>query len=135
MKKESPIFKGTIVLIVLGLIGLSIEFFKKRKEQSIMRHGKVCSGLVYDVYFSKRPTLPIIRYYYIVNNKKYFYECNVDDGTSISVLEGLENKYLNLVYDSTDFKKSKLLVFESDYKRFDVPYPDSMLWLKRLLGK
>jgi hypothetical protein len=54
----------------------------------------------------------------------------IRDDIDFDKLQQLEKKNLLVVFDSIDIKNKVILITQSDFKKYNVSYPDSLLWLK-----
>jgi hypothetical protein len=70
-----------------------------------------------------------LKYEFFYNGNKILGDNSFEN---IRGLSDFENKYFPVIYD-TVLGTSRLLIEPSDFKRFNMPYPDSLTWVLKYL--
>lgn len=96
-------------------------------------HHKVVEGTVLGFSLPKSPGVKLL-YYFYVDGKLYQNEQIVED---LSTLRSrlLIDTHLPVVYEEGDINHNRILVFYEDFRKFAVPYPDSLSWIERSLDE
>lgn len=73
------------------------------------------------------------RVWFITDHNDTLY--HLRDDINYAALVQLAGKIIPIAYDSSDHRRNWLLITVSDYQKFGITYPDSMKWVKDLLGE
>ena len=111
-----------------------------KERDNLKKRKKVTIGTITGTKFVKGK---YITYSYAIDTitfrRKYKIGYSTFEGMSrTTISDGIVDKYLMnrqfpVVYDSLDFFKSDILISESDFLYYKIPYPDSLNWAIAIL--
>lgn len=127
--------KGKVSLGVFFLVIIIYGFYlySNNKEQKLKKCFKVTTALIVNVKDGYKNNLALT-YKYLVNGKIHCSDC-VRSIKNTKLKNSLLNKNLVLIYSCTDSNDHLLLLSEYQFDEFNIPYPDSLLWIKQELDK
>lgn len=127
--------KNIIVLSFITIAVILLFVFQEKVENHLAKNKIITTALVNEIELTKRPALP--RIHYQILNPQFkdtdFEDISVD--FEFKKLRLLKGKYVNIVIDSTNYDVKRLLLSDEEYSKYAVNRPDSMQWLKDLLGR
>lgn len=98
-----------------------------KNNLSIVNGGRITSikGVQksFDLYY--------IDYSYTIGDKTFRNSCSV--GIKFKKKGGLLNRTMPVVYQTSNWNNSQIMFNSSDFEYFNVPFPDSLRWLKEVL--
>lgn len=103
------------MLLLLVSLGAIIDSVCRIENDKIIKHGKRTTAYVRSVEMHKKPTVPSIEYFYVVNGDTFDYTYFVESIVSFKKLKALEGKTLEVVYDSNAVKRSRLQLNEEAF--------------------
>ena len=115
--------KKTVLIIVITLFIL-ILFFIKYSEVHLKKHHVLLNAKTIEWAVSAKMGLNL-KYEFLYNGKK------IISSNAFEKFRGnkdFENRYFPVMYDP-ELESSQLLIEPSDFKIFDLPYPDSLKWV------
>ena len=107
--------------IVVFIIAITYVIFR---EKSLSKHGILLNAKTIEWTFHSNNTVDL-RYQFTYNREK------VVDNNATGVYSGKNEfigKYFPVIYDPI-LKMSELLVTPSDFKKYNLLYPDSLRWV------
>lgn len=116
-------------VIILPLLVMAIAFVLSRNEyENIKNNAAYTSGLVTETKYQKGG-LYKVHYQFQVGNETYKDSDLIDGCAELS--NQVEGKRFSVVYNSLNPNQSTILITEEDFKRFGLPFPDSLIWVKQ----
>jgi len=61
------------------------------------------------------------------------YKNGKTDGRLRKIYDSLYCKSFPVIYNVQDPTKNRILIFPSDFAKFNLPYPDSLSWVKKII--
>lgn len=121
MKKNDKI--GFLVVLGLIILFLGYDFVFTK----LMRGGEIISGKIIDYGPGNKGTSISIKYEYYIDGKTY---TSATGYGGIAYADGSNfiNRNVPLIY-SRKISSVRLLLLPNDFKKYDVPFPDSMQWV------
>lgn len=121
------VYIGGTLLIVAALAFL---YFFNRPGQ-LEKNGQLTSGTVTSVKFNLR-NYPVFSYVFKVKGKRYE---DKKEGLNIYTEANslLIHRSFPVIYEPANPNKNELLVSPDDFKKFNMPYPDSLNDIKAYL--
>lgn len=130
--------KPILIVFFISFVGLLCFIYDRKGEDHLNLNKKTCSAYIYKTTLTKRPVLPRIYYKLKCDNELYsnaeYFE-DISNDIPYRNLVKLKGEYVLAIIDSTNPNVRRLLLTESDYKRYNISYPDSMKWLKEIIGE
>lgn len=123
------------IKILLGCIGFSLIGLKLYQDS--LKSDVLKKDLIENKTFSICKITSVKHYYksdelftfqYIINQKQYTGEYK-SSKFSTAIYDEIKGKFLPIVYSRIDPKNCRLLLSRDDFERFNLPYPDSLLWI------
>ena len=124
--------QAVILLLILLLFGVAAFWDNIFTENRIKRHQKLGIATVYKVELDSRYHYQEVSY--MVKDET---TGNIDSGRHsfdelpYRIFLKLNNKTFPIIYDSTNFYFNCLLLNRSDFYKYGLSYPDSLLWLEQ----
>lgn len=109
----------TVIIISIIIISIFAVPYFKEKEASLRKNYKVHFATIVDIKYPLRSSDHIV-YVYSVNGISYTGIYGLKDEKNRTKYKMLINKDWPIVYDSTNFENSKLLLDSDDYKGFEI---------------
>ncbi len=124
-KRIQLIYFGMVFIIAAFYLGYL--FFRK---EELYKNYKISNASITEVNSggTKGGSL-VIKYYFV--EKEKVYRGGIDCDLSFDIKNAILNKRLPVVFDSTNPNNNVLLVDEGRWEKLKMPFPDSLLWLKR----
>ena len=110
---------------ILKIIGI-FAFFMLLRWMSIKQHnelkikGVISNATIIGDSFMKGSH---IKYYF--NDERY----STPTGLGSSKIQKLVGKQFPIIYLKENEKRNDILIFKSDFDKFNLPYPDSLKWV------
>lgn len=117
----------SFILILLFLIGL--HFLHVKRTERIKQNILWSVGFIQStkLNYKSSPT-----FYYFFSYK----DSIINSSTNLPIRYYERNKFINkafpVAFSSHDPQTTYLLVFPEDFKKFDLPFPDSLKWVNEL---
>lgn len=116
-------------VIILPLVMMAIVYVLSRNEYKDTKNNAVyTSGLVTKTKYQKGGSYEVY-YQFQVGNETYK-DSDLIDGCS-ELSNQVEGKIFCVVYNSLNPNQSAILITKEDFKRFGLPFPDSLIWVKQ----
>jgi hypothetical protein len=129
------------ILLVLLLIPFTyIYFFEKGRTDSILAHKGFTRGLITRITehtFSKQPApIAVYEYSYTIKGIRYTSQQKIPKNV---IRDSLIGKAFPLIYDTTatyspNIAPGDLLITPDDFKKYKMPFPDSLKWLGKYIS-
>ena len=122
------------VFIILGFICLYIFAYINlhTENKRILNNLVVCNATVTKVATFDKYAHFRVDYCFNANDTNICVY-TFHDEIPMSILKKMVGKKLLVAYDSTNPMRNQLLLTNSDYKLFNLVYPDSLLWIQKLV--
>lgn len=124
-EKRKNIIGFTILFLAVG-IGLSIAY---SENKSLAYHTRVTTGKITELTSFSKSLEVFVRFKYVIGEKQYeglrSLPLTEKDKHLIPLNKLLLNKTFHVVYDSTQFKNSEILLSNKQYKKYDIKLTDS----------
>ncbi len=122
--KEIP----TIIGIIFALFLVFVVIKNAIDVKEIKDNMELTNALITGVRSSKGE---LLLYYYSVKGIKYegTYQLYIGYKNASSLI----NCYFPVVYSKKQPKKRKVLIHPFDFEKYNIRYPDSILWVKNLI--
>ncbi|MBL7888972.1 MAG: hypothetical protein JNL24_05435 [Bacteroidia bacterium] len=130
--KSNFVLKFPANIILFFIVLYCFYLYSSYKEDKLRKCFKVCNAMIVDAQHGYRGGVKL-SYEYIVGKKKYRYSSKRP--ISMGLGQSLINKNLLVIYSCYDFNENWLLLHKSDFEKYNIAYPDSLLWLKEELDK
>lgn len=120
--------KNKQVLIICVITSVSILAFIKYSDIRLTNNGILLNAKTIDWGVSANMGMDL-------NYEFYYKSKKIIGGNSFYKISGLhefENKYFPVMYDP-HLCSSQLLIEPSDFKRYNLPFPDSLKWVLKYL--
>ena len=114
-----------IMLVLLCFLAFAAYRFHKREAlvNEIKKHPKIVTAIIAD--------WKSIKYNYSIVVKFKFKDKIIEKNYSTLTSKCKEvGRLVSVILDSTNAENAYLLLLPKDYSRFDLSFPDSMLWTK-----
>jgi hypothetical protein len=117
----------SVVILILILIGL--EFAHRKRTQRIRGNIQWSVGVIHrtKLNYKSSPT-----FYYSFSFKDTIIHASRNIAIRYYEREKFINKAFPVAFSSKNPETSYLLVFPKDFKKFDLPFPDSLQWVNEL---
>jgi len=130
--------KTTVAIIVFILFLFIIQINYKYKLNELKSNFYITTGLVtgYSIGVKYHSGNMFITSTYSVqnkeneNSKQYSKTLNRDDFRNYFL-----GKSFPVIYSVKDISNSRTLIFPSDFEEFNIPFPDSLNWVKQYIEK
>jgi hypothetical protein len=124
-----------IVVLIFILFGIILSMLGHLKDYNFSKKSLISMGIIYDMESVSRKNRNTTKFYY-ETQFHYKYKVNGNIYNGISELKSghsdryrsFKNKTFPLLYNPSDPEKSYLLITKSDYAKFVMTMPDSMIW-------
>jgi hypothetical protein len=128
--------KTKIFLILISLIILSRFIYGWYEEKLFKEKYKIVYATVIDdkVRGRGRPGDRDIFYKYSVSGKDYIGRTAYPN-TAKAWAKLVQGRTFNVAYNPNDTDRSRILITRNDFAYFNLPYPDSLLWIEKLMDQ
>lgn len=131
---DRKVVSSAVLIFIITSIVSTLFLLEQSAESGIKNRKKIFVAKVRAVELTHKPVVSRIQFT-IKYNDKYHSYYEEQPKISHKTLVRLKGHSILLVADSNDLDKNKLLLRQSDYRKFNVLYPDSLMWIKKLLGE
>jgi hypothetical protein len=102
-----------------------------REDKGLKSNKTITTGTVYETTtYYQNPNSVFIKYRYIIDNKQFNGQSSIVSNHKYDDCKFLRQILLGhsfpIIYDSTDFDNSKILLSKKDYERYNVSRPDTL---------
>jgi hypothetical protein len=118
---------------------VTFVFFMAYKEDKGLRvHKKITQGTVYEIttYRSNGRSV-FIKYHFVIDNKEFNGQSSISSNHKFDDCKYLRHILIGysfpIIYDSTDFDNSIILLSKSDYQRFNVIRSDTLNYFNNIV--
>ena len=109
-------------------------FFTTKEENSLFQHKKIIIGTIERYNGIRLRSGGNWNYKYYVNGKEYNdIHLSPQNAKPNYYTDLLNGKSFPVIYDSTHPSNSIMLIFPSDFQALNIPFPDSLEWVKSIL--
>lgn len=129
MKSRFYEFIAVMVVIILGLI------FRESCNDEIKYKRAITNAYITRVSLTSKPVLLRLEYIYVAKSDTQKSYSDISQYPNLTRMKKLEGRTLILIYDSTNVRSNRLLLTQHDFDRYEVWYPDSLAWLKQIIGE
>lgn len=127
--------KNIIALLLIILIGTSLFVYQRNGEKSLIKNKLIASALITKIELTKRPVVPRIHYEILDRKFNELYFEDIKSDFNYKKIQLLKGNVVNIIIDTTNTNVQRLLLSDDDYRKYGVNRPDSMQWLKQMLGR
>jgi hypothetical protein len=122
-------YKIRIAVICSILFLICIYLLSVRIQDDIIQHKVISSTVVYDIRGNGRSPGELLFGKFYVNGIQYIVCSSIHSGYDF------RGDTLPFIYSSKNPNNNHFLATPDDFKRYNVPFPDSLYWIKELLDK
>jgi hypothetical protein len=123
--------QNIIGLLIFGLVVTFGLFMAYIEDKGLKTNKTIIKGTVYEIttYYNSPGTV-FIKYHYFIGNKQFNGQSSIASNSKYD-----DRKYLSqmligfsfpVIYDSTDFDNSRILLSKKDYEKYEVGRPDTL---------
>lgn len=132
MKKQAqvvnkPFSKRTNIIIVIVIVVALLILVLKYPPGMLTHDTAITVGRITETRYVPKWSYDRLNYEYIIDGKTF------SDASSVDVkreyTRQFVGKYFPVVYSKIDTSISELIVEPEDFKRFNIPFPDSLNWV------
>jgi hypothetical protein len=129
---NKPLVKSLYSIAIMGAIFFVIHLSSQKENREIKEDLIITNGTVYDSRMAHKGGVNIF-YYFFVDGK------HIKQTKTLSISSSFRSIFLNrtfpVVYSSKNPELNRMLVLKSDFKRFEIPFPDSLKFLNEMIVK
>ena len=114
-----------ITIMLILFIVIFVILFPKYKEQRIKNNALFTVGKINSIENGHRAASAFYYYKYLVNK-----DTISSNRSGNSVKNIFLNKNFPVIFNSNKPKENRMLIYPRDFERFDIPFPDSLNWVK-----
>jgi len=125
-----------ILLIICCTFYLVSEKNKKSLRDKILIKQNISTGIIVK-YTHGYKSIAKYEYRFQFNGKDYYSNSSSSSFVDNYVTIGntVVNKSFPVIFNTEDPDLSKLLIVPDDFKEYNIPFPDSLNWVKEVLDK
>ena len=120
-----------VIGFILLFVYLISHLNNKRNVQMISKSPSFSIATINSFRYEKGKAL-LAEYYFNVNGKTF--KNAKGDGRFEKIGKFILNRSFPVIYNSNDPDKSAMLIFRSDFEKFNLAFPDSLVWVERKLS-
>jgi hypothetical protein len=122
--------KALIMVAILAIFSYYRSCSGKNRKEELSKKGKITVGKILHPYKEKASTATMLLYTFSFSEKaikdsKQCYNIGFEQGTLF------KNKQFPVIFLESDPNINSILIFPSDYKEFNLIFPDSLGWVKK----
>lgn len=121
--------------VLLIICWICSYFYEKNNNAKVILNQKIGIGYIRKVELFDRYSRHKITFDLFTNGKLLETTWTIRDDIDFDKLQRLDKKNLVVVYDSLDVNNKVLLLTQDDFDKFNVAIPDSLIWLKQIIGE
>ena len=126
---KSTTFKYWYIGIIFAFI-LAYLSHKLFRKESLFQNGKMAYAYVYEVNDAGIKAANIVIYYsFFVEQREH--SGGMDSNLDYAVKSEIMNRYVPVIYDTLNPNNNILLISEKNWEKLNLPFPDSLSWLKK----
>lgn len=129
MKSRFYEFIAVLIVIILALV------FREYYNDEIKYRRAITNAYITRVSKTSKPVRIRLEYFYVSKSDTQKAYSDVEQYNNLEEMKKLEGRSLIAIYDSAEVRSNRLLLTQDDFDRYEVWYPDSLYWLKDLIGK
>lgn len=115
------------VLLILGAVLVYYQYKAKKFKAQILANKAISVGKIISCQYSNRLNYVVDYSFQTKSNETEFGYVN---GTVYRDLRNIiVGKTFPLVYDSLNPKTNAILIFPKSFRKYEVPFPDSLRWV------
>jgi hypothetical protein len=128
MKLSNKVKWGIVTVVVIAL-ALTYTVSKNKKHVSeILNSPSITTGTLTKIRYEKGKTT-LGDYTFTVGNIQI--NSVKGDGRFQEMANKLMNRNFPVIYNSKDPSKNDLLIFSSDFEKYHLKFPDSLIWVEK----
>lgn len=123
MKNQNKL--ALYIFIALVVLCVVYAFYR---SSDLKRNGVILQGQILKSAFSAKSSVMLFKYRFVYNNKTY------EDYSPAGVTNSTE--FVGKIFPvrfSSKTGRSEILITPRHFKRYNIPHPDSLEWIKRYL--
>jgi len=131
MKHKSNKYSYFVISFFLAYL-VFIWFYSTKKEETLLKYTKVTTALITKIGSQKGRY--VINYKFEINkriNSRSPHSWVNKNSKNQKLMDAIVGRQLPVVYDSTNIDNCFLLLFEDDYLKYNIQFPDSLNWLRK----
>ena len=136
--KYTGLIAFVILIIGFGLCYYFSERNNNKLKTEIIKDAVLTSGIV-SAYLHDYKGISEYEYYFSTNENMANYYSKSSSSSSFVTYAKIGKKVLNksfpVIYNKSLPQYNKILIIPDDFKEYNIPFPDSLNWVKEILDE